>query len=135
MYWFHKAAEQQHATSELMLAAAYFLGRGIERSTDNALYWARRSSSHHLAEASYALGLAYKHGIGVAENSDSAAENFYQAGIAFLKRENSIKVREMLKLIKDTSPKHKLYFELKSEAQSHTSKKVTIQRERLLNSN
>lgn len=122
IYWFSKAADQQHAKSELMLAAAYFLGRGVDRSTHHALQWAKRSSRHHLAEASHALGLAYKHGVGVAESSELAIHNFYIAAGAYLKRANRIKALEMLNLIRETTPTHPLYFQLKSTLHPRTSR-------------
>ena len=42
--WFHKAAQQGHATAQLQLGLAYKNGYGVPQNKDEAIKWLRKAA-------------------------------------------------------------------------------------------
>lgn len=78
-YWFNKAAEQGHASSQYLTGFNYRDGNGIRQDYQKALYWLKKSSDQHYAPAQFSLGIMYKTGEGVRQNKFVAKEWFGKA--------------------------------------------------------
>ena len=75
--WYRQAADQEYATAQLSLGAAYICGRGVEQSDKEAVRWYRQAADQGDAAAQFSLGFAYEKGRGV-EPSDEEAVQWYQ---------------------------------------------------------
>lgn len=78
-YWFNKAAEQGHASSQYLTGFNYRDGSGVRKNHQMALYWLKRSSDQHYAPAQFSLGMMYSYGEGVRQNKSTAKEWFGKA--------------------------------------------------------
>jgi TPR repeat protein len=74
-------AEQGYLQQELMLAAAYFMGRGVPRDLSQSAYWYRKAANQGDPGAQVQLGYFYQAGIGVPRD-DSEAVRWYQRAAA-----------------------------------------------------
>jgi TPR repeat protein len=70
-------AEQGYLQQQLVLAAAYFMGRGVPRDLSQAAYWYRKAADQGNPSAQVELGYFYHAGIGVPRN-DAEAVRWYQ---------------------------------------------------------
>ena len=66
--WFHKAAEQNHATSQNNLGACYANGQGVAKDEEEAVKWYRKAAEQNFAEAQCNLGVCYYAGEGVTKD-------------------------------------------------------------------
>jgi TPR repeat protein len=77
--WFERAAEQQNAVAESLLATAYFNGRGVSESPRKAVFWARKAAEEGNADAQELLANCYQDGTGVRRNAAEAVNWFRQS--------------------------------------------------------
>ena len=59
VYWFTKAAGQEHAAAQYLLSTCYFDGLGVERDIEHGFYWRIKSAEQGYAEAQFWLGILY----------------------------------------------------------------------------
>lgn len=78
-YWFNKAAEQGHASSQYLTGFNYRDGSGVSQDYQKALYWLKKSSNQRYAPAQFSLGIMYNMGEGVRQNKSTAKEWFGKA--------------------------------------------------------
>jgi tetratricopeptide (TPR) repeat protein len=72
--WFRKAAEQNHAAAQRMLAACYYFGQGMPKNYVEAVKWLRKASEKSDAPAQGMLGFCYYFGQGVSKNYTEAVK-------------------------------------------------------------
>lgn len=72
IYWFRKAAQQDHLLSLFNVGIAFWEGNGVDRDYFLATEWWRRAAEQDLAAAQYNLGIAYYLGRGVQKNIEHA---------------------------------------------------------------
>ena len=73
-------AAQGDASSEALLARAYYEGVGVARNCSTALHWANKAAGQNNADGMFILGLIYEYGCGVNQDLDKALGLFDQAG-------------------------------------------------------
>jgi len=78
MYWFLKAAEQNHPFAQYGLAVEYSHNKTDEDSK-NAAIWYTKAAKNGLPEAQYELGQLYEDGKGVAKDLTQAADWYCKA--------------------------------------------------------
>jgi TPR repeat protein len=71
-YWFHKAADQGHATALFNLGVMYANGRGVAQDDSKAFYWLHKAADKGDATALFNLGVMYANGQGVAQDYSKA---------------------------------------------------------------
>jgi len=67
--WIQKAAEQDYAEAQAILAMAYANGRGVQKDPAESAKWYLRSARRGTVAAQFALGLAYQNGSGVTQDT------------------------------------------------------------------
>ena len=72
IYWFRKAAQQDHVNSLFNVGIAFWEGKGVDRDYFLATEWWRRAAQRNFAPAQYNLGVAYYLGKGVQKDVDAA---------------------------------------------------------------
>jgi len=53
LYWYEKAAMQNHGESEYNLGRCYFYGKGVQQNDEKAEYWWKRSQEHGYSSEYY----------------------------------------------------------------------------------
>ena len=71
-FWFEKAANQEHAPAQYMLAFMYDGGEGVAKNHEKAGYWYQKSANHGHAEAQYCLASIYYDDKGVEKDHKKA---------------------------------------------------------------
>lgn len=72
-------AEKDNVAAQLLVAEAYFYGRGTETNRFTAVEWYRRAAEAGNSDAEASLGLCYLYGYGCDRNDDIAVECFIKA--------------------------------------------------------
>ena len=72
VYWFRKAADQDHPGAQFSLGWRYEFGGGVDRNPEYAVHWYKKSAEHEYLKAQINLGVMYAEGLGVAQNSKQA---------------------------------------------------------------
>ena len=65
VYWFTKAAAQEHAIAQFNLGMSFRYGHGVPRDDNRARYWYMKAASNGNADAQNNLGVIYRNGDGV----------------------------------------------------------------------
>ena len=79
------AAEQGDANAQFKLGHLYSIGKGVPKSTSEAIKWYREAAAQGHARAQYNLGAAYANGVGVRSNKNTAIDWFFKAGQSFVR--------------------------------------------------
>ena len=79
------AAEQGDANAQFKLGHLYSIGKGVPKSTSEAIKWYRKAAAQGHARAQYNLGAAYANGVGVRSNKNTAIDWFFKAGQSFVR--------------------------------------------------
>lgn len=72
-------AENENVAAQLLVAEAYFYGRGTETNHEQAVAWYRRAAAHEVASAQASLGLCAFHGWGCGKDYDEAVDWYLKA--------------------------------------------------------
>ena len=77
IYWFTKAAEQEHPEAEYFLGQIYYWGDtsfngGVEQDYEQSVYWFTKSAEQGYAESQHYLGWMYFDGEGVLKDNKTA---------------------------------------------------------------
>ena len=81
MWWYRKAAAQNHVEAQHALGRHYELGQGVAVDESEAVRWYQKAAEQGDAEAQYDLGRAYQIGKGVAEDISTALHWYRAAGL------------------------------------------------------
>jgi uncharacterized protein len=73
---FRKAAEQNDAFAQFVLAGMYIEGRGVPNNCAEAAKWYQKAAEQNHADAQFNLGVMYTAGIGVPEDDVMAYKWF-----------------------------------------------------------
>jgi hypothetical protein len=77
--WFHKAADQGHASAHYSIGCAYYHGDGLPANKDSAVEWFKKAAELDDAEAQDTLGLLYSGGACVPLDTAAAVEWYHKA--------------------------------------------------------
>jgi hypothetical protein len=79
IYWFTKAADQDHIEALYYCGQMYDTGRGVEKDSSKAFTLFSKAAYQGHAGAQFDLGIMYKNGEGVKKNNEKAIEWFKKA--------------------------------------------------------
>ena len=68
VFWYEKAAKQNHLDAQNNLGNCYYDGEGIERNYRKAVFWYRKAAEKNNSAAQFNLSNCYYHGKGVRKN-------------------------------------------------------------------
>lgn len=72
-FWWRKAAEQGHITSQANMGSLYLNGRGVIKDETQAISWWQKAAAQGSAEAQSNLATMYAKGLSVTQNDAQAA--------------------------------------------------------------
>ncbi len=72
VYWYHKAAEQGHATAQNYLGESYRDGSGVKRDRRKAMHWFRLAAEQGESDAQLSLGYQLFYGEGAKRDRPQA---------------------------------------------------------------
>ncbi|MCL1960659.1 MAG: sel1 repeat family protein, partial [Desulfovibrionaceae bacterium] len=72
LFWYQKAAAQNHVIAQNNLGGMYNTGRGVAQDRAQAAAWYRKAAEQGSAAAQNNLGGMYKNGQGVAKDNEQA---------------------------------------------------------------
>jgi hypothetical protein len=77
--WYHKAAEQGHASAQYNLGWCFMYGQGVAKDPVEAVKWYRKAADQGNVGAQFNLGWCFKDGRGVAKDFKEAEKWFQKA--------------------------------------------------------
>ncbi len=81
LYWFTRAAKQNHNLAQYSLGIMYSEGQGVIQDYEQAFHWFEESAKQGNTKAKYNLGVLYSKGSGVRKNYRKAIEIYKEAAL------------------------------------------------------
>ncbi len=79
VYWFRKAAEEDHAEGQYNLGGCYYRGQGVAKDYTEAVKWYRKAAEQGYDKAQNNLGVCYARGDGLAKDAAAAVKWYRKA--------------------------------------------------------
>ena len=79
MALYHKAAKYGSPRAQMLLARAYYTGRGTAEDREKSMFWLKSAAYQRYGDAMHRLGVCYEYGDGVQQDWTRAARWFREA--------------------------------------------------------